>query len=184
MLRAEIFKKYDSIEDLEKKEEELRISLLVNGNDVKNLKELGFLTYYKKDYSSAIRIFKKLIELEPRNSNFIAFLGYLYYENDEYEKSVDYYLKALEISKNMPFVYFLLGNVYSRIGNIVEAIKCYDLAIFSEDDIYDIHIDFGKKYEEIGSLDRALKEYKTAYEIDPRNKKILEKISELSKKMS
>ena len=49
---------------------------------------------------------------------------------------------------------------------------------------YDIHIDFGKKYEEIGSLDRALKEYKTAYEIDPRDKKILEKISELSKKMS
>lgn len=81
----------------------------------------------------------------------------------------------------MPFVYFLLGNVYSRIGNIVEAIKCYDLSIFSEDDI---HIDFGKKYEEIGSLDRALKEYKTAYEIDPRDKKILEKISELSKKMS
>ena len=84
----------------------------------------------------------------------------------------------------MLFVYFLLGNVYSRIGNIVEAIKYYDLAIFSEDDIYDIHIDFGKKYEEIGSLDRALKEYKTAYEIDSRDKKILEKISELSKKMS
>ena len=84
----------------------------------------------------------------------------------------------------MPFVYFLLGNVYSRIGNIVEAIKYYDLAIFSEDDIYDIHIDFGKKYEEIGNLDRALKEYKTAYEIDSRDKKILKKISELSKKMS
>ncbi len=47
-----------------------------------------------------------------------------------------------------------------------------------------IHIDFGKKYEEIGSLDRALKEYKTAYEIDSRDKKILKKISELSKKMS
>ena len=89
-----------------------------------------------------------------------------------------------EIFKKYAFCIFFLGNVYSRIGNIVEAIKYYDLAIFSEDDIYDIHIDFGKKYEEIGNLDRALKEYKTAYEIDPRDKKILEKISELSKKMS
>lgn len=184
MLRAEIFKKYDSKEDLEKKEEELRISLLVNGNDIQILKELGFLTYYKKNYNSAIKIFKKLVELEPENSNFIAFLGYLFYENDEYDKAKNCYLKALEISKNMPFVYFLLGNVYSRIGNIVEAIKCYDLAIFSEDDIYDIHIDFAKKYEEIGSLDRALKEYRTAYEIDPRDKEILNKISELSKKIS
>ena len=88
-----------------------------------------------------------------------------------------------EIFKKYAFCIFSFRKC-SRIGNIVEAIKCYDLAIFSEDDIYDIHIDFGKKYEEIGSLDRALKEYKTAYEIDSRDKKILEKISELSKKMS
>ena len=40
-------------------------------------------------------------------------------------------------------------------------------------------MDFAKKYEAIGQKQRALKEYVIAYEIDPREKNIINKINEL-----
>ena len=49
-------------------------------------------------------------------------------------------------------------------------------AIFLDLDIYKAHLDFAVKYEEMGREKRALKEYIAAYEIDPRDVKIKEKI--------
>ena len=65
---------------------------------------------------------------------------------------------------------------------IVDATRCYDLAIFKNLDIYNAHIDFGKKYEDMDCTKRAIREYTAAYEIDPRDKTIKEKIDELKQK--
>ena len=50
-------------------------------------------------------------------------------------------------------------------------------------DIYKAHIDFAQKYEKMGLLDRALKEYIIAYEIDPREKIVGEKIKNIKEKV-
>lgn len=111
-------------------------------------------------------------------------MGFLNYELEDFEEAVKNFNKALELVKDVSFIYFLLGNSYSRIGNIIEAIKCYDLAIFNNIDIYAVHIDFAKKYEEIGSPEKALQEYTAAYEIDPRDKEIEQKIKSLKEKIN
>ena len=100
-------------------------------------------------------------------------------ENENYENAIDYFNKSLEIAPDNSFVHFLLGNAYSRAGLIKEAINSYDFAIFLDLDIYTAHLDFAKKYEAIGQKQRALKEYVIAYEIDPREKNIINKINEL-----
>lgn len=66
----------------------------------------------------------------------------------------------------------------------MDAIKCYDLAIFNNIDLYAVHIDFAEKYEEMGRFKKALQEYTAAYEIDPRDKKVEEKIKNLKEKIS
>ena len=183
MLKTEIFKKYNNTENIIEKEENIRLALLGEPEDINKLRELAALTYYRKNYRASISIYEKLIKLDKENGDNYAFLGFLHYELDEMEEAIKYFLKAISKIKNAPFVHFLLGNAYSRIGDIIEATKHYDLAIFSDIDIYSLHLDFAKKYEEMGREKRALREYRAAYEIDPRDRNVLDKIILLKQKI-
>jgi tetratricopeptide (TPR) repeat protein len=182
ILKTEIFNQLD-IEKLLKREEEIRILLLGNPNDLNLLRELAIILYHKGDYSKAIKVYKKVIEYKNDKAEGFAFLGHLFYENEEYLKAIKAFEKSLDIDPDVAFVHFLLGNAYSRAGRIMEAITSYDFAIFLDFDIYKAHIDFAEKYEKMGLLERALREYTVAYEIDPRDKKIEEKINTIKKSL-
>lgn len=182
ILKTEIFNQLD-IEKLLKREEEIRILLLGNPNDLNLLRELAIILYHKGDYSKAIKVYKKVIEYKNDKAEDFAFLGHLFYENEEYLKAIKAFEKSLDIDPDVAFVHFLLGNAYSRAGRIMEAITSYDFAIFLDFDIYKAHIDFAEKYEKMGLLERALREYTVAYEIDPRDKKIGEKINTIKKSL-
>ena len=110
-------------------------------------------------------------------------MGYLNYELGNYTKSIKYFNMFLDNKPGDAFVYFLLGNAYSRAGKIVEAINSYDFAIFLDLDIYSAHLDFAREYEFLGRYKKALNEYIAAYEIDPRDKEIKEKIKYLREKI-
>lgn len=181
MLKTKIFNSYKdkTMDMLKKEEEEIRVKLLLTPGDKKLLKKLASLLYYMEDIEGAIKIYEKLIDLDSKNSDFFGFLGYLHYEKEELKKASEYLEMASDLDPRSPFLYFLLGNTYSRIGMIREATENYELAIFLDLDIYIAHKDFAKKYEEMGRVKKALKEYIAAYEIDPRDGKILKNIERL-----
>lgn len=180
MLKTQIFKKFQNKEmDLFSQEQKLRFELLENPNNKERLEELATILYYRKDCKGAMKIYEKLLKQDPNNPNFLGFMGYLSYELEDYKSSVDYFNRFLDIEPNESFVYFLLGNVYSRAGLIKEAVNSYDFAIFLDLDIYTAHLEFAKKYEDMGRRRRALREYIAAYEIDPRDAEIKEKIYKL-----
>lgn len=181
ILETEIFAQVN-IEDLQKKEENLRFSLLENPNNIELLRELALLLYHKGDYRGAIKLYTKFLNYKEDKAQGFAFLGQLYYENEDFSKAISAFEKSLDINPDSAFVHFLLGNAYSRAGDIMNAIMSYDFAIFLDLDIYRAHLDFAEKYERMGLLERALKEYKIAYEIDPRDKKLKIKIEELKEK--
>lgn len=180
LLKIEFLSQYEQ-EELANYEADLRIQLLANNESVSILEKLASLCFFKKNYEKAIYFFKKLISLDMTNANWYGFLGYVYYEQEEYKKAIGCLEKQIELSPNSPFVYFLLGNAYSCLGKIREAAWFYELAIFLDFDIYGAHLDFAKKYEMMGKKEKALSEYILAYEIDPRDAKIKEKIDALSK---
>lgn len=184
MIRTEIFKKYNNNEDLNRKEAEIRVALLMDPENLTYLKELGALVYYKRNCKNAKVIYKKLTELEPKNGDNFAFLGFLNYELEQYDEAIKNFHKAISLIEDSSFIYFLLGNAYSRTGKIIDAIRCYDLAIFKNLDLYSAHVDFARKYEDMGRFEKALQEYTTAYEIDPRDQKIKQKITEIKEKIN
>jgi len=147
------------------------------------LKELGIIYYNLKKDETAIEIYERLITLEPKNPKVRAFLGYMYYENDNLEGAIVNLNISLDISPASPFVYFVLGKAYSRAGKIKEAVDAYDFAIFMDFDIYSAHLDFARKYEAMGIYRKSLKEYRSAYDIDPRDENILNKIKEIEQKL-
>ena len=181
LFTTEIFAKFD-LEFLTTTEENLRYELLSNPKDNKKLEQLATLLYHKGDYDGAINLYQKIINIDKTAKKY-AFLGYLYFEKDDYQSAISCFEKSLDLDPKNAFVYFLLGNSYSRIGKVIDAVTNYDLAIFLNLDIYKAHIDFAQKYEQIGLLKRALKEYIIAYEIDPRNKEIKNKIESLKSRL-
>lgn len=184
MLRKKILKRKNiSKEDLLKQEQEIRFKLLSKPNDIKSLEELATILFSKRDCEGSLEIYEKLIKLGKKDIETIGFIGYLCFELGDYASGVKYLNKFLDKKPDDAFVYFLLGNVYSRAGKIIEAINSYDFAIFLDFDIYNAHLDFAKEYEFLGRDKRALNEYIAAYEIDPRDKVIKEKIDYLKKKL-
>ena len=177
MVRTTVFKQFCKEKDkLQDRIGKLEESLKKDENNVEKLKELAIIFHYVKEDDKAIAIYEKLIKLVPDDAELLAFLGYLHYEQDHIDEAIDYLNDSLDIDSSAAFVFFLLGNAYSRVGNIIEAVDAYDFAIFLDLDMYKAHLDFAVKYEEMGREKRALKEYIAAYEIDPRDVKIKEKI--------
>lgn len=180
MVRTTVFKQFcKDIDKLQERALKLEGELESNGNNVEKLKELAVIYHYVKEDDKAIKIYEELIKLVPEDAELLAFLGYLHYEQDHIDEAIDYLNDSLDIDSGAAFVFFLLGNAYSRAGMIREAVDAFDFAIFLDLDMYKAHLDFAIKYEEMGREKRALKEYIAAYEIDPRDVKIKEKIDVL-----
>lgn len=184
MVRTTVFKQFcKEKEKLQDRVVRLEEDLKVDENNIEKLKELATICHYIREDQKAIKIYEKLIRLVPEDAELLAFLGYLHYEKDNINEAIDYLNDSLDIDSSAAFVFFLLGNAYSRAGMIREAVDAYDFAIFLDLDMYKAHLDFAKKYEEMGREKRALKEYIAAYEIDPRDIKIREKIEMLEVKL-
>lgn len=183
MLKTKIFMEIDTLKDIEEQEIDIRSELLMEPNNIKLLKKLGALLYFKQETSEAIKIYKKIIEIEGERADNLGYLGYLYYEKNCFEKAKEYLNKALDKEPDTPFIYFLLGNTYSHTGEIEEAIRAFDLAFLLDFDIASAHLEFAIKYERMGRYKRALREYIAANE-QGVDEDIEEKIKELEKKIS
>ncbi|MGF6905686.1 tetratricopeptide repeat protein [Fusobacterium sp. PH5-44] len=181
MLKENILKQYIG-KDLPKEEEEIRLQLIADPYNSSIVRDLIVILCRKKDIAGAIKLCIKQLVKKPKDSEFLGILGYLCYEIDKTNKAIKYYKKSLDIEPGAAFVHFLLGNAYSRVGRVKEAVQSYDMAICLDFDIYSAHIHFAQNYEAIGHHTRALQEYIIAYEIDPRDEKLRDKIQEMSKK--
>lgn len=184
MLRDMILKETElSMEELTEQKNEIVEKLLLEPEEVKTLKHLGLIYFYKKKFQKALKVYEKIEKLEPNDIENKGILGYLNYELGNYGKAIEYFNDFLDNKPDDAFIYFLLGNAYSRSGNIVEAVESYEFAIFLDLDIYKAHLDFAKEYESLGRNKKALIEYSAAFQIDPRDKKVEEKIIELKNKI-
>lgn len=171
MLKTLIFREFRYNEDIDKSIKELK-----SKKDIESQKQLASIYHAYKRNDEAIEIFEKLSEEKPNDHEIMAFLGYLYYENDILDLAKACLERALSLSSKEPFVLFLLGNICSRQGRILDACSYYDRAIFLDFDIITAHVDFGRKYEHMGRHEKAYKEYLAAYNLDPSDKDLKEKL--------
>lgn len=183
MLKENILKQYIG-KDLPKEEEEIRLQLIADPDNSSIVRDLIVILCRKKDIAGAIKLCIRHLVKDSKDSEFLGILGYLCYELEKTNKAIKYFKKSLEIEPNAAFVHFLLGNAYSRIGRVKEAVQAYDMAICLDFDIYSAHIHFAKNYEAIGHHTRALQEYIIAYEIDPRDEELRDKIKKMNKEIN
>ena len=87
---------------------------------VKMYLSLGWTNYKNKDYKSAIKNFKKVLELDPRNEKAYKFLAdsYLRMADTTYiDTALAMYATAIEKFPNSGYFYAGRGYIYQKLGN-------------------------------------------------------------------
>jgi tetratricopeptide (TPR) repeat protein len=79
----------------------------------------------EKQYENAIKIYKKMIAINPKRATAYSGLGYVYGLKNDVDKEIEYYKISLRYDAEDDDVYLSLGKAYERKGMYQEALKAY-----------------------------------------------------------
>ncbi len=81
---------------------------------------IGFLSYLKNDYPTALKYFNMALESEPNDYNSMFWLGAYYEDNKDYEKMIMYYKKSAKLG---------CGDSMLRLAEYYEKTKLFNKKI-------------------------------------------------------
>lgn len=139
----------------------------------------------ENNYDAAIEEYKRLLEIEPGNTNACYRLGMLYQGLEQYAEAMDMFEMAVSIDTNEFASLYQVGrtSIFSgtNINRGIECMKAYLLANpgspYPSADA--AHWRLGMLYELNGNIGKALLEYETALSIKPGEKKYMDAIGQL-----
>jgi len=88
--------------------------------DVENYERMGLLYYEQGDYEEAMKVFEKILEIEPENSRIMHILGSLYLENGNEESAIEILKEAISIDPKNDRSLNTLGYIYSERGELLD----------------------------------------------------------------
>jgi len=91
------------------------------------LLDLGRLLNTVCEYDSAIKIFKRVTELDKGNSYGLHGLGVAALRTEQYELALGYFLDAVEGLYYYPFAHFHLGETFALMKNYEAAIQSFEV---------------------------------------------------------
>jgi len=114
----------------------------------------------------AIRIYQKVLELEPGHAAAHINLGTLLYNRQEYQAAEHHYRAAVEVDPRYALAYFDLGNVLDETGRVAEAIQAYKTALQLAPTYADAHYNLALAYEKTREPRKALKHWQAYVKLD------------------
>ena len=114
----------------------------------------------------AIRVYQKVLELEPNHAAAHINLGTLYYNRQEYQAAEKHYRAAIEVDPRYALAYFDLGNVLDETGRVNEAIQAYRTALQLAPTYADAHYNLALAYEKTREPRQALKHWQAYVKLD------------------
>lgn len=126
-------------------------------------------TIYIKDgnYTGAVELLTKLIELDPENIRYRYTLGRALYFSGQNEEAI---IVANEILKDNPdyaLAHFLIGKAYGDMNRHEDALKAYHRAAECSPEQAAIYFSIGEEMGKLNRLDESIEYYRKAIELDP-----------------
>lgn len=115
----------------------------------------------------AEQIFRKVLEVDPDNSDIIHYLGIIAYQTGDPEKAIQLFKQSIRIKDDVAEVHNNLGIVYRNNQELEKAIACYEKAIALKPEYADAIINCGYAFQLVGRLKDALSLYNRAVELEP-----------------
>ncbi|HJP13846.1 MAG TPA: tetratricopeptide repeat protein, partial [Nitrospinota bacterium] len=139
-----------------------------------NLAVAFYETHQWKDVEAAIRA---VLKVQPKHANALNLLGFMFSELDrDIDEAEQLLSRALAIDPNNGAFLDSMGWVYYRQGRYTLALKKIHHAINQIPDDAVILDHLADVYKAMNNIPKALFYWKKSYKIDPKNKKVFEKI--------
>ncbi len=109
------------------------LSLIAQENK-KALKKIDYLeeateAFKTGDYAKAIKLYNKVLKIDPKNRKALLNLATIYYQIGNKDKSVELLVKLLKEDPRNPDVLNNLGVIYMEEGKLVSACSYFDRAL-------------------------------------------------------
>ena len=115
--------------NLEESESFFRQTIRLSPRLAEAYKGLGNIEFIKEDYISAMKHFKKALDLEKGDIGVLNSLGLTYVKMGKIKEGIDRYRAALKISPHEPKVLFNLGYAKEKLGDVEDALFYYKCAL-------------------------------------------------------
>ena len=128
--------------------------------------------WLNKAYAESISpedLFKKVIELNPKNDNAYIELGWTYRGQGKFSEAEDLYKKAIELNPKNDNAYAELGWIYCIQGKLSEAEDLYKKAIELNPKNDNAYAELGLIYYTQDKLNETENLFKKAIEFNPKN---------------
>jgi len=120
------------------------------------------------DFEKAVVFYEKLVEKNPRRTDYSEGLVACYQQLERYEDSEKFLKEALEMSNPYPTFYIELGYNYTLQNISEKAAEYYDKAIAVIDENPNYGYGIGFRFQKYALLDYAIKAYSRAMELNPK----------------
>ena len=144
------------------------IPQVVVAQSVDQLFQQGNAAQSAGNFSEAERIFRLVIQREPKNAAAYNNLGIALRQQGKLEEAIASYNRAIELEPNA-ILYNNLGNALSKQGKLEEAIASYNRAIELNPNYATAYYNLGNALYDQGKLEEAIVSYNRAIELDPND---------------
>lgn len=115
----------------------------------------------------ARRIYLRILEHHPENSDALHLLGVIAHQTGEFDKALHLISRAIEIAPAQSFYYLNLGNTYQAIHLPEQAVICFQKAIELKPDYAAAYYNLGNAFFDQGQFDSAIQNYQQAVRLKP-----------------
>lgn len=120
------------------------------------------------DYDKAVVFFEKLVEQNPRRTDYAEGLVACYQQLERYTDAETFLTQKIDLGNAYPTFYIELGYNYALQDLPEQARKQYDVAISIIDENPNYGYGIGFRFQKYALLDYALKAYSKAMELNPK----------------
>jgi len=114
----------------------------------------------------AQRLYRTILEREPRHPDALHLLGVLFGQIGRYEDAVAHIEAALAVDPNSAMFQSSLAQVLTRAGRLADAAAILEQVVAREPQSFQAFSDLGAVLQESGELDRAIEAYRRAISIN------------------
>jgi protein O-mannosyl-transferase len=128
---------------------------------------LGVAMADKGDTDSALVMYSKAINLEPKYADALYDKAIAFETKDMTDSAVAFYVRAIQADNEYIDAYVNLGNIFVRDGRIEDGINLYQHALKLKPSDPDAHYDLGFAYYQQGDTAKALASFQDAIRYSP-----------------
>lgn len=145
-------------------------SINIPGQKIDMLMSEAVKAHKNEDFKTAANLYKKVLEIYPKNPDALHLLGLVAYKTGQYENALHLISNAIDLKNDNAGYYFNLGNVFLKMDKLLDACNAFKEAIKLNPEFDIAYGNLASAYLRADRLDDALNAAVAATKLNPDSK--------------